>query len=272
MGLGEIYAKRAELSYPTALNYLSNICISSLLPYAFACYSVKRRYWMAGFAATIILLFYPVTFSKLVLAAPFWLIFLTALSRWFRARTSAILALFLPTLIGLAAFYLDASRQIFGVINFRMIAIPSSAIDLYFNFFSNHPLTGFCQISFLKAYFGCSYLDQLSVVMQNAYGLGNLNASLIATEGIASVGLEFAPISVFICGLIVAIGNKCSSGLPERFIFISSAVLIQSLVNVALATTLLTHGAVILFLLWWITPRDLESDTRQLGQPEGRIA
>lgn len=258
VGLDEIYANRAELNYPTALNYLLNICVSSLLPYAFACYIMKQRYWMAGFTATLVLLFYPVTFSKLVLAAPFWLVFLTILSHRFQARSSTILALLLPTLVGLAAFYLDGSRKIFGIINFRMIAIPSSAIDLYFDFFSNHSLTGFCQISFLKNYFGCPYSDQLSVVMQNAYGLGNVNASMIATEGIASVGLEFAPISVFVCGLIIAIGNKCSGQLPERFILISSAVLVQSLINVALTTTLLTYGAVILFLLWWITPRDLD--------------
>lgn len=258
VGLQDIYERRAELNYPTALNYLINVSVSSLLPYATTCYFTQRRYGMAGLVGLLSLLFYPVTFSKLVLAAPFWTMFFLLLSHWFSARTSIVAGLLLPTMFGLVAYNLDGSNQIFGTINFRMFAIPSSAIDHYLDFFSRHPLTEFCQISFLKSYFDCPYPDQLSVVMQNAYKLGNMNASLLATEGVASVGLTFAPISAFACGLIIAIGNTCSNGLSERFVLVSSAVLIQALLNVPLATTLLTHGAVVLFLLWQITPRDLE--------------
>ena len=37
------------------------------------------------------------------------------------------------------------------------------------------------------------------MVMEEAYGLGNFNASLFATEGIASVGPLFAPVTAFAC-------------------------------------------------------------------------
>jgi len=76
------------------------------------------------------------------------------------------------------------------------------------------------------------------------------NAFLFATEGITSVGMMFAPLSVFVCGLIIALGNRLSSGLPPRFILISSALVPQILLNVPLSTVLLTHGLSILFLLW----------------------
>jgi hypothetical protein len=79
--------------------------------------------------------------------------------------------------------------------------------------------------------------------------MGNLNASFFATEGIASVSLWLAPVSVFICGLVLSLANRLSEGLPPRFILVSSAILIQVLLNVPLSTSLLTHGAVILVVL-----------------------
>ena len=91
--------------------------------------------------------------------------------------------------------------------------------------------------------------------MAQTYKIGNFNASLFATEGIASVGLWLAPVSVFICGLVIALGNRLSAGLPSGFILCSGAILPQVLLNVPLTTALLTHGAALLFLLWYITPR-----------------
>lgn len=256
VGLQDIHSFRSELNYPTWLNYLINICITTLLPYAFASYIQKRNLILAAGALIIGLLFYPVTFSKTALAAPVWIVFLAIFSRWFSARSSTILSLLVPMILGFLSYYLTERPVAFGVINFRMLAIPASAIDLYSQFFAQNPLTGFCQISFLKSVMGCPYFDQLSVVMQDAYHLGNYNASLLATEGIASVGPVGAPITALACGIIVAFGNLCSGLLPSRFVLISSSVLVQAVLNVPFSTTILTHGAIILFALWYLTPPD----------------
>ena len=93
--------------------------------------------------------------------------------------------------------------------------------------------------------------------MEHAYKLGAFNASLLATEGIASVGFYLAPIAVLACGLIVGIANRLSSGLPARFILLSGAMLPQILLNVPFSTVLLSHGAALLFLLWYLTPRTM---------------
>jgi hypothetical protein len=138
-----------------------------------------------------------------------------------------------------------------------MVAIPSTALGVYNDFFSRHEYTYFCQIWILKPFVYCPYLEPLPIVLERAYGLGNFNASMFATEGIASVGPLFAPISAFVCGLVIALGNRLSAGLPPRFILISGAILAQVLLNVALSTVLLTHGAVFLFLLWYMTPRTI---------------
>ena len=94
-------------------------------------------------------------------------------------------------------------------------------------------------------------------MMEKAYRLGKFNASLFATEGIASVGLYLAPLAALLCGLVIAIGNRISAGLPPRFVLMSSALLPHTFLNVPFTTAFLTHGAGILFLLWYITPRTM---------------
>jgi hypothetical protein len=139
-----------------------------------------------------------------------------------------------------------------------MIAIPSVAIDVYNDFFSRHDLTYFCQMRVLKPFVGCPYQEPLSIVMLHNYPFGgNFNASLFATEGVASVGLLLAPVSALACGLVVALGNRLSAGLPPSFVLVSGAILAQIVLNVPLTTVLLSHGAGLLFLLWYITPRSM---------------
>jgi hypothetical protein len=163
-----------------------------------------------------------------------------------------------PVVTGLLLISLlpEYAIHYFSVVNFRMIAIPSVAMDVYNDFFSRHDLTYFCQISVLKPLMHCPYRD-LSITMEGAYHLGAFNASLFATEGIASVGVLFAPVTVFACGLVFAIANRLSAGLPAGFILVSGAILPPVLINVPLTTVLLTHGAGFLFLLWYVTPRSI---------------
>jgi len=45
------------------------------------------------------------------------------------------------------------------------------------------------------------------------------------------------------------------SGSLARFILLSDGILLQVFLNVPLTTTMLTNGAAVRFLLWYITPR-----------------
>jgi hypothetical protein len=175
-----------------------------------------------------------------------------------------ILSLFAPLMAGLILIVLfwsglipeKAAIPYFWLLNFRVIAIPSMAMDYYNDFFSQHDLTYFCQIQLLKLFTACAYQEPLGTVIYKAFGIGgNFNASLFATEGIASVGPIFAPVVALFCGLVLAIGNRMSAGLPPRFVLTSGAILPFVLLNVPLTVTLLTHGAAVLFLLWYVTPR-----------------
>jgi hypothetical protein len=257
VSLDNMYELRAQLQFPTLLNYAIEATTSVLVPFAFACFVARRKYWQAGVAILIALSFYPITLTKVALFTPAWLVTLTLLSRFFEARVTVVLSLLLPVLLGviLIVVFGETARGYFNIVNMRMIAVPSNAMDVYNEYFARHQLTHFCQIWLLKPFVSCALEYPLAVEMQNNYVLGNFNASLFATEGIASVGLLWAPIAVFGCGLVIALGNRLSADLPPRFVLISGAILPQIFLNVPMTTVWLTHGLWLLFLLWHVTPR-----------------
>ena len=265
VGLADMYAFRAQLDFPAPVRYAIGNLVGTLLPFAFAGYLALGKPWRALAALVLIGLFYPITLTKLTLFAPFWLVFLWWLGRSFEARIAVVLSLLLPVSIGDLLLPLLASGTLsyqhfidfFGTINFRMIAVPSIALDLYSHFFTRHDLTHFCQIQVLKRFIACPYSEYLSVIMSKTYDLGAVNASLFATEGVASLGLKGAPLAALACGLVTAFVNRLSHGLPPRFILVSAGALTQIMMNVPFSTSLLTDGAAVLFLLWYVTPRDL---------------
>jgi hypothetical protein len=265
-------------SIPVVLKYLIGITSSVLLPFLFACFVTSKSYWRCGAVLFLLLFYYPVAMSKTALLAPAWLVFVVLLLRIFEAKIAVIVSLLSPLFVGVILFALfryeavsyDVAIPYYEVVNFRMAAVPSSAMDVYNDFFSKHDLTHFCQIQILKSMINCPYSDQLAIVIKHAYPFGGaFNASLFATEGIASVGPLLAPIPVFVCGLAIALGNRLSADLPPPFILTSGAILPQILLNVPFSTVLFTHGAAFLFLLWYITPRSMFELKYADGKPAG---
>lgn len=263
VSLANIYHFRETMAAPFAVNYLVTIVSNALLPFAFAGFVVRKAPWWAAAAIVLLCFFYPITLNKLALLTPPWLIIMLVLSTLFEIRTAVIISMLGPILLGLSLLLLQVPVDFFFyTINFRLVAIPSIAMEVYNHFFSRHELTYYCQVWVLKTIImHCPYQEPLSVLMEREYDLGTYNASLFATEGIASVGVLFAPVAAFACGLVIAIGNRWSAGLPARFILISGAVLPQVLLNVPLSTVMLTHGGALLFLLWYITPRTAFEET-----------
>jgi hypothetical protein len=259
VAMTRIYEFRDLLESPKLLNYLTGMVLGALLPFAFAAFVARKAYWRAGAALFLLLLFYPVTLSKLPLFAPVWIAGLLLLSTIFHARTVVVLSLLLPVLAGviLHVTFPWTTANYFSTVNLRLAAIPSNAMDIYNDFFSRHDVTWFCQIPAIKRMISCPYQDPLWIIMERTYKLGNLNASLFATEGVASVGLLWAPLSAFGCGLIIGFGSRMADGLPHRFILLSGAMLPLVLLNVPLSIVLVTHGAAVLFLLWYVTPRSI---------------
>jgi hypothetical protein len=252
---------RGTLSRPAVLSYIDGWLVAALLPFAFAWFATQRRYLLAAMSAVLIAAFYPVLLNKTVAFAGVWLPFLFILFSLCEARRATVLTLLLPMLVGLIVVLLSyvglpngIYALVFGGVNYRMLAFPAWALERYFHFFASHDLTHFCQIGIVRSFTGCAYQFQLGAEMAQHYHMGNLNGSLFATEGVASVGPIFAPLSALVCGLILSIGNSVSAHLPKRFVATSAGVAIQVLVNVPLSASLLSNGLLLLFLLWYVTP------------------
>lgn len=265
VGLDRIYEVRATLDLPRPLLYGIGICSNALLPFAFACYVMRDYKWRAGATLMLLLLFYPIMLTKVALFAPAWLMFLALLAGYFEARIAVVLSLLMVVVIGVALqlaqmagmIPYSLSIQYFGAANFRMIGVPSIVLDMYGDFFAKHGPTHFCQVTFLKPFISCPYSEALQSIMAKNYPLGAANASLLASEGFASLGLKWAPLSALACGLVVAVVNRLSAGLPPKFVMVSGGVLFQVLMNVPLSTSMLTNGAAFLFVLWYVTPRGI---------------
>jgi hypothetical protein len=261
----DIYNFRFQLNFPGPLRYAIGIFDNALLPFVFAFCLARRSPWRAAAALLLMLSLYPITLTKGALFGPFWLLFLALLAGLFETRAAVVLSLLPAMALGLVLVLLQKFgalsdphlREYFGIVNFRMIAMPAIALDLYNDFFAKHELTYFCQIGVLKQFMSCPYSDWLVIVMAKAYQFGYLNASLFATEGVASLGPKFAPLSVLVCGLIIAFANRLSAGLPATFVLLSGGMVARVLLDVPLATTLLSNGAALLFVLWYVTPREI---------------
>jgi hypothetical protein len=252
---------RGTLSRPTILSYIDGWLVGALLPFAFAWFATQRRYLLAAVSVILIAAFYPVLLNKTVAFAGVWLPFLFILFSLFEARRATVLALLLPMLVGLIVLLLSyvglpngIYTLVFGGVNYRMLTFPAWALERYFHFFASHDLTHFCQIGIVRSFTGCAYQFQLGAEMEQHYHMGNLNGSLFATEGIASVGPILAPLSALVCGLILSLGNSVSAHLPKRLVATSAGVAIQVLMNVPLSTSLLSNGLLLLFLVWYVTP------------------
>jgi hypothetical protein len=258
VGLADIYKYRDSLNHSRLFYYFVGNFNGALFPFAFACFFMRKRWLMLLLLCGVALLFYPVTLTKISLFVAFSLVFFAILSSCFEPRAAVILSLLIPAVVGSLASAVDSdiTNAVFGFLSLRLLAVPSISLDHHYVYFADHPLTYFCQISLLKTVMSCPYSDQLGDVLANWFRLGSMNASLFAIEGVASVGPLFAPISAFACGLVMALGNRLSAGLPGPFILVSAAALPPILLNVSLTTTMLTHGLGLLFLLWYITPRD----------------
>ena len=268
VGLSQSEQLRGTFSRPAILNYLIGWTIGAVLPFAFAYFAWHRRYALAGVALVLIWGSYPIVLNKSVVFGGVWLLYLFVLFALFEPKRATVYSLLILMLPGIIAYHLiengwigsegtlgHALRFLYGNVNIRLFGYPTLAMNNYSDFFAHHPLTHFCQIGIIRAHYGCPYPFQLGAAMAEAYDMGSMNGSLFATEGIASVGPIWAPLSALVCGLIVSLGNSASARLPAPVMATSAGFAVQqALLNAPLSVSLLSNGLLVLWLLWAISP------------------
>lgn len=257
VGLANIYEFRNQIEFPTVLSYLINMSINVIGPFIFACQIERKRYLGAFAIAAILLMFYPVTLSKTALFAPFWLTALAIAIRGSNPKFGVVALFLLMPLLGIIAHFIGSvsSELYFATVNFRMIVIPANVLEHYLDYFQVNPTTGFCNVGLLQNYLRCSDTEQISVILNQRYALGNQNGSFLATEGVATFGVYFMPIAALLCGGIIGLGNAASNELPARFIAISGGMMPFVMNNIPMSTALLSGGYGLLIVFWALTPK-----------------
>jgi hypothetical protein len=86
--------------------------------------------------------------------------------------------------------------------------------------------------------------------MQRAYGLGNYNASFLATEGVESYRYQAIPLASAVLASIFVFLNTAARGLPPRFLALAMIMPCLMLDERPLGTSILTGG--IIFLLFYL--------------------
>jgi hypothetical protein len=256
VNINDIYEFRNEIELPGYVAYLWNISINVILPFTFASFLVRRNWWGVVISLLLPIGFYPVTLSKMAFFLPPWLVAFAVVTRWLETRLAIIILLASLTLAGVVATYFDSglSSNLIAAFNFRFLAVPANSLEHYLDFFSKFEATHFCHISFLMKLMDCPYDEQLSLVMSDYYKVGNINASFIATEGVAAFGMAYMPLMSFLAGMLIGIGNIVSKRLPSRFVAVSAAMIVPNLLNIPMPTLLLTGGYLVLLVLWALTP------------------
>ena len=268
-GMQEAERLRASVQRTVFLDYLTDNFICAILPFAFAFFAQRGQWLKAAISLMIVASFYPALLNKTVLFAPLWLVYTFLIFRALAPKQALLVCLLAPLLVGLVLHVAGASTgkfSVFYLINKRLFATPSIALDLYAHFFTSNPHTYFCQVNVVRWLTSCPYSSELGTIFADHYTLGSLNASLFATEGIASIGLGWMPVVTLVCGAVLSVGNNVSRHLSPTFVATSSAIAVQALMNVPLSVALLTNGVGMLFILWYLCPDGPRSE-QHLGNP-----
>jgi len=150
----------------------------------------------------------------------------------------------------------------------RTFTIPGSEMAEYQHFFSNMPHTYLAHVTGINHLIPNPY--QLSMGEEVAsfygqtgkYGLTNANASFFAMDGIGGFGLGGILIMGVLCAVVFWILDSCARDYELKFSVPVLAMVIMSLTNVSLFTTLLGNGLMVWMFLFLTMPRELRTAVR----------
>lgn len=159
----------------------------------------------------------------------------------------------------------------------RTIAIPGMMMGEYQYFFENQPHTYLGTVSGVNLFVANPYTLSLGVELGAFYGIkessergrSNSNANFFATDGIAGFGLAGIPMMGILCAAVFWALDSCARSYSMQFSVPTLAMVMISLGNVSLFTTLLGNGLIVWMLLFVIMPRSFLDCERQPFRESG---
>ena len=145
----------------------------------------------------------------------------------------------------------------------RIFTIPGSEMGQYQHFFETMPHTYLAHVGVISRFvmpnpYELSMGEEVSSFygLSGKYGLTNANASFFAMDGIGGFGMPGILLMGLLCALVFWIVDSCARDFELKFSVPVLAMVIMSLTNVSLFTTLLGNGLIAWMLLYLVMPRE----------------
>ena len=232
-----------------------------------------RRYFLIPLALIGYYCCYGALSERDAMLMPLWIAYIFFMQRFFfrGSVTRYVVTVMTPFLffflLSLALGLEDRKSFFYDLItltNYRLYSIPAISFNVYYHFFENNPHTYWSHIGVIGNFVRYPYGQPLAVVLQNAYELGNDNASFIETDGIAAAGMVVVPFVSLIFGLVMVGINSCLRGLNITLCTIVMAGVGVVLIDTGIGPALVTNGLALMSIVLMFAPRDAQWNLRYL--------
>jgi len=272
--LGDVYAVRTPakhvLDSNPAISYISQFLAIVMNPLlmGYGLATRKRSLFVLGAIGEILL--YSTAAVKQQLVAPVTvLLFYYSLKKdrggWVPMMAIFLTGMFFVLTTVAMGLHPGPIYNIASLLLVRTFTIPGSEMAEYQHFFSTMPHTYLAHVTGINQLIPNPY--KLSMGEEVAsfygqigeYGLTNANASFFAMDGIGGFGLGGILIMGVLCAIVFWVLDSCARDYELKFSVPVLAMVIMSLTNVSLFTTLLGNGLIAWILLFLTMPRELRT-------------
>jgi hypothetical protein len=153
----------------------------------------------------------------------------------------------------------NVMRDITDIIYFRTLYLPGVLTGVYFDFFTQFPVT-YLSHSLVGAAFSANPYQGLSigqvigdyVTPSGGYVYNNYNANFIAADGITGFGVAGVPFIIAVTALILRGIDYVTARLDLRVVCAGFVPFVMALSDGSVFTSLLTSGGLLLAILFYL--------------------
>jgi hypothetical protein len=280
VSLDKAHAAQADVTVSGWQGYLLGGFLGSIGGLLIAFAVMFRKYYLLPLALLGYYCCYGALAERNAVLMPMWITYIYFMQRWF--FKDSVIRYVLTVMTPFLTFFLlsvalgleDRQSTFYDVAtltNYRLYSVPAIGFNTYYTFFSLNPHTYWSHIGFVSNFVHYPYGQPLPLVMEEAYALGNDNASFLETDGIAAAGVAMMPFISLIFGLVMMGINSCLRGLNVTLCAIVMAAVSVTLIDTGLGPGLITNGLALMTVLLLFAPRDAPWNLRFLTPLQRRM-
>jgi hypothetical protein len=271
VGSDDIYNQRfvgAGVADNPIVRYSLALLASAINPFLIGVGIHTRRYWISAVGIGSQIALFGTLAAKAVLLSPMVIVAVYMLGAGpTKMRGNLVLVgllgLFVVTLPLLVNYNPVGGglNELTSLIYMRTLLISGATFGVYEQFFSIYPTTYFSNNNIISWFVTYPYGDlsvgqavQSSLIATAGADIGELNASFLATDGIAALGVIGVPVAALLCAFVLRVISKFVPEDRTMLMAASGAGFFMSLSNTSILTSLVTGGGLVLTILVCVAP------------------